>query len=199
MSVVSAAHDAPTRSGRLHALADTQLENSGLRWTILRPHYLMQNLLGSAATIIKQGALYLNAGEGRIGMIDARDVAEIAATILTDQPDQHHAKIYTPTGPQAVSFAQVATQLHEATGRDVSYVAVRDDAARQRCSTPGSVSGWPGCWSSSARPTRPGGATTRPTHAQELLGRPPRAFADFARDHAAAFGGHAVQRTDTRR
>jgi len=64
-------------------------------------------------------------------MVDARDVAEIAAKILTDEPDHHHAKVHTPTGPEAISFTQVAAQLHEAIGNPVSYVAVPDDAARQ--------------------------------------------------------------------
>jgi hypothetical protein len=101
----------------------------------------MQNLLGSVDTIIEQNAFYLNAGEGRVGAIDARDVAEIAAKILTDQPDHHHAKIYTLTGPEAISFAQAAAQLQQATGNDVSYVAVPDDTARQSMLDAG-VSHW---------------------------------------------------------
>ena len=48
MSAVGAAHDAATRSGRLHALSDHELQQSGMCWTILRPHWFMQNLLGAA-------------------------------------------------------------------------------------------------------------------------------------------------------
>ncbi len=187
MSVFGAAHDAPTRSGRLHALADHQLENSGLRWTILRPQYLMQNLLGSVDSIIEQNAFYLNAGEGRIGAIDARDVAEIAAKILTDQPDHHHAKIYTPTGPEAISFAQAAAQLQQATGNDVSYIAVPDDKARQSMLDAG-VSHWlAGMLVEYGQAFSTGWSDCTTNHVKELLGRPPRRFADFARDHAAAF------------
>jgi len=187
MSVVGAAHDAPTRSGRLHALADNQLQNSGLAWTILRPHYLMQNLLGSADTIIKQGALYLNAGEGRLGMIDARDVAELAAKILTDQPDQHHAKIYTPTGPQPVSFAQVATQLQQATGNDVTYMPVSDDSARQAMLDAGLSEWLAGMLVEYGQAYSTGWSDYTTNDVEKLLGRHPRHFADFARDHAAAF------------
>ena len=187
MSVMGAAHDAPTRSGRLHALADHQLESSGLRWTILRPQYLMQNLLGSVDTIIEQNAFYLNAGEGRVGAIDARDVAEIAAKILTDQPDHHHAKIYTLTGPEAISFAQAAAQLQQATGNDVSYVAVPDDTARQSMLDAG-VSHWlAGMLVEYGQAYATGWSDCTTSHVEELLGRPPRRFADFARDHAAAF------------
>jgi len=187
MSVFGAAHDAPTRSGRLHALADHQLQSSGLRWTILRPQYLMQNLLGSLDTIIEQNAFYLNAGEGRIGAIDARDVAEIAAKILTDQPDHHHAKIYTPTGPEAITFAHAAGQLQQATGNDVSYVSVPDDTARQSMLDAG-VSHWlAGMLVEYGQAFSTGWSDCTTNHVKELLGRPPRRFADFARDHAAAF------------
>jgi len=187
MSAVGAAHDAPTRSGRLHALADHQLESSGLRWTILRPQYLMQNLLGSVDTIIEQNAFHLNAGEGRIGTIDARDVAEIAAMILTDQPDHHHAKIYTPTGPEAISFAQAAAQLQQATGNDVSYVAVPDDTARQSMLDTGASHWLAGMLVEYGQAFSTGWSDCTTNHVNELLGRPPRRFADFARDHAAAF------------
>ena len=48
LSAINAAHDAPTRNGRLHALSDAEVMASGLSWTILRPHFFMQNVLGSA-------------------------------------------------------------------------------------------------------------------------------------------------------
>jgi uncharacterized protein YbjT (DUF2867 family) len=187
MSAVGAAHDAPTRSGRLHALADNQLENSGLAWTILRPHFFMQNLLDSVDTIIEQNAFYLNAGEGRIGAIDVRDVAEIATKILTDEPDRHHAKVYTPTGPEAISFTQVAAHLGEATGNDVSYVAVPDDAARQAMLDAGLSEWLAGMLVEYGQAFSTGWSDYTTNDVKELLGRPPRRFADFARDHAAAF------------
>jgi len=187
MSAVGAAHDAPTRSGRLHALADNQLENSGLAWTILRPHFFMQNLLDSVDTIIEQNAFYLNAGEGRIGAIDVCDVAEIATKILTDEPDRHHAKVYTPTGPEAISFTQVAAHLGEATGNDVSYVAVPDDAARQAMLDAGLSEWLAGMLVEYGQAFSTGWSDYTTNDVKELLGRPPRRFADFARDHAAAF------------
>ena len=147
----------------------------------------MQNLLGSVDTIIEQNAFYLNAGEGRLGMVDVRDVAEIAAKILTDEPDHHHAKVYTPTGPEAISFAQAAAQLQQATGNDVSYVAVPDDTARQSMLDAG-VSHWlAGMLVEYGQAFSTGWSDYTTNDVKELLGRPPRRFADFARDHAAAF------------
>lgn len=189
MSAVGAAHDAPTRSGRLHALADTQLENSGLHWTILRPHFLMQNLLGSAKAIAEQGTFHLNMGDGRLGMVDVRDVADIAAKILTDEPERHHGKVYTPTGPEAVSFTQVAAQLHEAIGKDVAYVAVQDAAARQAMLDAGLSEWLVGMLVEYGRAYSTGWGDFTTNDVEEVLGRQPRRFTDFARDHAPAFGG----------
>lgn len=193
LSAVGAAHDAPTRSGRLHALADAELENSGLRWTILRPHFFMQNLLDVAEDIAEQGTFHLNMGEGRLGMVDVRDVAEIAAKVLTDEPDRHHGKVYTPTGPEVVSFAQVAAQLHEAIGNAVSYMAVPDDAARLAMLDAGLSKWLTGMLVEYGQAFSAGWGDFTTNDVEELLDRQPRRFADFARDHAAAFGGSVVR------
>src|SRR3954469_11552108 len=60
LSVVGAAHTAPNRSGRLHALSDREIQECGMRWTILRPHCFMQNLLNEAADIAATGTFSLN-------------------------------------------------------------------------------------------------------------------------------------------
>ena len=101
LSAAHAAHGAPTRSGRLHALSDFETERSGLRWTILRPLWFMQNLLNEAADIAATGTFALNMASARIDMIDVRDIAECAARVLLDDPDRHHGKTYTLTGSHA--------------------------------------------------------------------------------------------------
>ncbi|MBG0817786.1 SDR family oxidoreductase [Planomonospora sp. ID82291] len=187
LSAVGAAHDAPNRSGRLHALSDRETERCGMRWTILRPHWFMQNLLNEAGDIAADGAFALNMAAARIGMVDARDVAECAARVLLDDPDRHHGATYTLTGPRSLTFDEVAGELSLALGRPVRYLPVGDDAKRETllgCGVPAWIadmleeyaqayaSGW-------------GDFTTDALTG--LLGRPPRTVADFARDHAAAF------------
>ncbi|GAA3588305.1 SDR family oxidoreductase [Nonomuraea rosea] len=187
LSVVGAAHDAPNRSGRLHALSDRETERCGLRWTILRPHWFMQNLLNEAGDIAATGTFSLNMASARIGMIDVRDIAECAARVLLDDPDRHHGETYTLTGPRSLTFDEVAGQLSLALGRSVTYLPVGDDAKRETLLGYGVPvwiadmleeyaqaygSGW-------------GDVTTRTVG--DLLGRPARDLADFARDHAAAF------------
>jgi uncharacterized protein YbjT (DUF2867 family) len=187
MSAVGAAHDAPTRNGRLHALSDHELEYSGMRWTVLRPHFFMQNLLGMAEGIATDGAFYLNMGEGRLGMIDVRDIAELAARILRAEPDRHHGRIYTATGPEAISFAQVAEQLGRELGREVRYVPVADEAARQAMLDIG-LSNWlVGLAVEYGQAYASGWGDITSTDFEDVVGRPPRGFAVFAADNAAAF------------
>ncbi|SEG78859.1 NAD(P)H-binding [Nonomuraea solani] len=91
MSAIGAAHDAPTRNGRLHALSDVEPAASGLGWTILRPAFFMRNLLGS----VNGDTLYGGTGEGRIGMIDVRDIGDVAAAVLRD-PARHQGSRPAP-------------------------------------------------------------------------------------------------------
>jgi len=74
------------------------------------------------------GNYYTPAGDARISMIDARDVAAVAARILTG--DGATGAAYDVTGPEALSHAEAAHQLGAHLGRSVQYVAVDDDTAR---------------------------------------------------------------------
>jgi uncharacterized protein YbjT (DUF2867 family) len=187
LSVVGAAHTAPNRSGRLHALSDKEIQECGMRWTVLRPHWFMQNLLNEAGDVASTGTFFLNMASARLGMIDARDIAECAARVLLDDPDRHHGQTYTLTGPQSLTFDEVAHHMSLALGTSLAYQPVSDDAKRrtlQRYGVPtwiidmleeyaqAYICGW--------------GDFTTDTVTQ-LLGRRPRDIADFARDHAAAF------------
>jgi uncharacterized protein YbjT (DUF2867 family) len=188
MSAVGAAHDAPTRNGRLHALSDAELESSGMRWTVLRPLFFMQNLLDVAASIATEGRFYLNIGEGRLGMIDVRDIAAAAAEILRADADRHHGRCYTLTGPQAISFAEAAEQLGQALGREILYVPVPDEAARQSMLGIGTSRWLAGTLVEYGQAYASGWGDFTTTDFEDVVGHPPRSFADFARDNAAAFG-----------
>jgi len=67
--------------------------------------------------------------EGRIGLVDVRDIAAVAVAALTE--DGHTGETYIVTGPEALSFVDIAAKLSRAIGKPVSYVDVPPDAARQ--------------------------------------------------------------------
>lgn len=187
MSAIGAAHDAPTRNGRLHALSDVELAASGMKWTVLRPHFFMQNLLMVAPSVAQQGAFYWDMAEGKLGMIDVRDIGDFAARVLMSAPEQHHGKTYTLTGPASISMAEAAAQLSQGIEKPVSYVAVPHEAARQSMLQNG-MPAWVAnllVEYGTAYAENWGNFTT--PDIQELLGRPARSVLDFARDHAAPF------------
>ncbi|SEG15052.1 Uncharacterized conserved protein YbjT, contains NAD(P)-binding and DUF2867 domains [Nonomuraea solani] len=187
LSVIGAAHDAPNRSGRLHALSDQETERSGLRWTILRPHYFMQNLLNEAGDIAATGTFSLNMAAARIGLIDARDIAECAARVLLDDPDRHHGRTYTLTGPRSLTFDEVAGELGRALGRSVTYRQVSDEVKRGSLVGYGVPEWIADMLEEYARAYASGWGDLTTGTVADLLGRPPRDLAGFARDHAAAF------------
>jgi uncharacterized protein YbjT (DUF2867 family) len=187
MSAIGAAHDAPSRNGRLHALSDAELMATSLKWTILRPHFFTQNLLMSAPSIAQQGVFYLGMGQGKLGMIDVRDIADFAARVLTSTPELHHGKVYTLTGPASISFEEAAAELSQGIDKPVRYVPVPQEVARQSMLDMGLPAWLVGLLIEygSAYSDDWGNFTT--PHIQEILGRPARSVLDFARDHASAF------------
>lgn len=187
MSAIGAAHDAPNRNGRLHAMADQQLQASGLLWTILRPHAFMQNLLWQAGSIAADGTFSLNTGQGRLGLVDVRDVAEVAAEILRTPPDRHSGRIYTPSGPATLTYDEAAEQLGHALGRTVRYVPASADEAHAGMVGNGIPHWLAGMLVEYGTAMGAGFGDYTTTDVEDVLGRPPRAFADFARDHVAAF------------
>jgi uncharacterized protein YbjT (DUF2867 family) len=186
-SVPWAGPDAPLVFCRWHGQVEQHLAQSGLAYTLLRPSSFMQNFLMSAQQVADQGVLYGMFGEGRVAFIDARDIAAVAAELLTN-PGYQGAS-YSPTGPEALSAAEVAERLSAATGRQVRSVDLGPDGYRQALAGAG-MPGWlvDGVVESNTM-LAAGHAATVTNEVARLTGRPPRAFAQFAADHQAAFGG----------
>jgi uncharacterized protein YbjT (DUF2867 family) len=106
--------------GRWHGQIEQYLDQSGLAYTLVRPHSFMQNFLLSAQPVAEQGVLYGMTGEGRTSYSDTRDIAAVAAQVLTGPG--HQGQRYIVTGPEALSAAEVAERLSAAIGRPVRYV-----------------------------------------------------------------------------
>ncbi|WP_116203389.1 NmrA family NAD(P)-binding protein [Amycolatopsis circi] len=121
--------DSPVARRRAHARIDAHLKASGMEYTLLAPNFFMQNLLALAPEIAATGGFSGSAGEGRIGMIDARDVAAAAAAIAA-APTEHAGRTYLLTGPDLVTFADVAREWASATGQPVEY---RRISAEEHC------------------------------------------------------------------
>ena len=115
-----ASADSPVGRRRGQAQIEAHLEAAGLAWTLLRSNAYMQNLLALAPMIRQTGGFVMSAGEGQVGMIDARDVAATAAVIAT-APKQHADQAYWLTGPSLITYADTANELSAVLGHPVEY------------------------------------------------------------------------------
>lgn len=128
LSGLGAGDENPIALSRWHRAAEVLIEDAGLTYTHLRPTAFMQNFLGDAASIRAEGTFYTQIGDAAVGYVDARDVAAVAAAVLTE--DGHADAAYDLTGPEALTAEGIAATFADELGRDVEAVAV--DAAGVR-------------------------------------------------------------------
>lgn len=108
-----------------HWQVEQDLRRSSMAWTMLRPSFFAQNLeTAYADDILDHDRIRLPAGRGRTSFIDTRDVAAVAAAVLTGTVPAHAGRAYTLTGPAAPTWEQVAALLSVELGRPISYQPV---------------------------------------------------------------------------
>ncbi|MES0863721.1 SDR family oxidoreductase [Ruegeria sp. SCPT10] len=184
-SGMGASDTSPSEVIRQHAASDTDLRASGLPYTILRPNSFHQNMLWQAGGIASTGKFYLPLGDAAQSTIDVRDIAEITSTILTT--DGHIGKTYDLTGPESLSFHDVARIIAEVRGAPVDYVPITPEAAEQAMRDQG-MPEWSAHSLAEIQALFATGQYAQVTEdAERLLGRSPRSFRDFVRDHKDAF------------
>ena len=170
--------------GRQLRQSEQEIRESGIAYTFVRPNFFMQNFLGYES-IKTQAAFYDSAGDSRASTVDARDIAAVAAALLT-QPG-HEGKAYDVTGPQSLSNFEMAEVLSSVAGRKISYVPVSDEDARKSMQ----AANMPG-WLINAlieliMIKRAGATAAVSPDVERLIGRKPISFEQFARDHVEAF------------
>jgi uncharacterized protein YbjT (DUF2867 family) len=118
-SAYAAALDPPLGYGLAHAVSEQTLMDSKMDWVILRPYMFMQNFLDVASLIKTRSLIPMPLGEANVSLIDARDVALAAKTVLTETG--HEGRIYELTGPESLSVVDCAKTLSEVLGRSIRY------------------------------------------------------------------------------
>lgn len=99
------------------------IQSSSFAWTVLRPNWFMQNFTEPSyylEDIRDTGELTVPTGGQPTSFVDTRDIADVAATALLDSG--HASQSYTLTGPQALTWAEVAWLVGEAAGHQVRYL-----------------------------------------------------------------------------
>jgi len=175
-----------TPIAELHRPVEEALESSGLAWTFLRPNYYMQNFTRQmAAGIASAGVIAQPASRSPTSFVDARDVARVAAAVLTDRG--HDGEVHELTGPEALSFEQVAQTFSVILGRPVRFAELADEDARARMLDRGMSDFHADALIEVSRTYRDGGAEILTSSVLELTGRPPTSLSQFIGEHREAF------------
>jgi uncharacterized protein YbjT (DUF2867 family) len=181
-----ASADSPIARRRGQTEIEAGLAASGVPHTLLRSNAYMQNVLALTPAIARTSGFGSSAGQGRMGMIDARDVAAVAASIAAS-PAPHAGQTYWLTGPALISYYDVADVLSKLLDRTITYSELtfeQDQDAMIRAGVPEPVAGMN---AQAATLTADGDAAWVTDDVPSLLGRPARSFEQFAADHATAF------------
>lgn len=159
---------------------------SGLGYTLLRNNAYMQNFLLLAPQIASTSSFGSSAGDGRVAMIDTRDVAAVAAEIAA-APAAHAGKTYWLTGRERLSYADAAQVLSEVLGRPITFHPLTFDEDRQAMINAGLPERIAAMNAQAMTLFAEGDADYVTDDVPTILGRPARTFEQFAADYAAAF------------
>jgi len=171
---------------------DDALKSSGLPWTILKPTFFMQNTMMAAQTIPSNGTIYWNMKDGKLAMIDVRDIVDAAVAVITGSG--HQNKSYILTGPEAISFHDIAKTFTKVLGKDVAYMNVPGEAAVQSMTGMGVPEWIAKGYEELSEGFSENFANSTTDNVLKLTGHPARSFEQFARDFAGVFGGVQEQR-----
>ncbi|MEM7494336.1 MAG: NAD(P)H-binding protein [Pseudomonadota bacterium] len=160
------------------------VQNAGLEWTIVRASWFNQNFSeGAFIDMVLSGTITLPAGDQVEPFVDLNDIADVAVAALSQ--DHHHGQIYEVTGPRLMTLADIASDLSEATSRQISYLDVPHDAFVAEITNSGAPKEVVWMLDYLFSTVLDGRNAYLCDGVQRALGRPPKDFADYAREVAA--------------
>ncbi|MFF3613120.1 SDR family oxidoreductase [Streptomyces sp. NPDC002580] len=173
--------------GNWHLEGERAVRESGLEWTVLRPSSFASNTLSWAADLRAGEAVPDMTGAGTQGVIDPRDVSEVAAEVLL--APGHAGLVHTLTGPELLTTADQAAALAEVLGRPVTTVDVPPGELRARLLRAGMPDTYAEGVLAGTAYVRRGGNAVVTDDVRRVLARAPRTYAQWALDHRAVFAG----------
>ncbi|SIS18038.1 nitroreductase/quinone reductase family protein [Natronorubrum thiooxidans] len=169
-----------------HHRIEKRIMATKMDYTLLRASFFMQNLLEvHRRDIVEYGEIFVPAGNGKTSFVDARDLGEVAAIVLTEPG--HANRAYDLTGAKALDYREVATIFSDVLNRPITYpqpsLVTFATRMRRREKPLGFIALMSGIYTTARL-----GLTARVTEdSQLLLGRPPRTMQTFVEDYADEF------------
>jgi uncharacterized protein YbjT (DUF2867 family) len=181
---------APITFPRIQGQADQVVSQSGLAYSLLRPGNFMQNYLSFYGGMIKSGQISLPLGGSASAYVDARDIAAMAATILS-QREKHEGKAYTLTGPRAFTQQEAAQILSQQLERPIRYVDVPAQIVGSAMQAAGASPWLVGAMLELYEVMKAGYTAAISPDIAQILGRDPVAFEQFVKDYAPSWQSHS--------
>lgn len=175
--------------GRIHAL----LEERAPEWSVLQPSWFMQNFEAGhyMAEDVRSGRLVTSIQDGRVAFVDADDIAAVAVRALLD--DIPHQTAHVITGPEALSYDEVAALLSDASGREIRHERVTQQQVQDRIARSGIPATFAEVLAALEESLRAGGGAAVTDTVERVTGRPPRRFAEWAGAHTTALRAELPQ------
>jgi uncharacterized protein YbjT (DUF2867 family) len=179
-SVMEAAENSYSLA-KVHRPVEKAIESSGLAWTFLRPNSFMQNAVTYMGETIKaESAFYSASDQAKISHVDVRDIAAVAVQALTDP--NHEGKAYTLTGPEALSYDELASEMSKVLGRTISHVSLPPSDLKQGMLAQGMPEELADRMLDLERYFREERASRITNDIKQVIGRDPRQFAQYVRE-----------------
>ena len=171
---------------KVHGEVERIIRGSGIEWTFLRPNAFMQNFITYwGESIRKENAFFIPQGQGRVSIIDARDIADVAVVALTQAG--HAGRVYELCGPEALSNNDIAESLSAVLGREISYRDIPAEEARSALIAQGMSEWMMNVIMELFEMSAADEAAEVNGEVERLIGRAAIRFEDFARDFSHAF------------
>ncbi|MFC3161603.1 Uncharacterized conserved protein YbjT, contains NAD(P)-binding and DUF2867 domains [Chryseobacterium arachidis] len=129
LSQLAAEEASPVRFLRYHAAVENRIRELGMNYTFLRPNLFMQGLLAFGHSIKYEGKFYGSLGNATVSAVDIRDIAGVAARVLTEAG--HEDKIYNITGEQSLTHFQMAEIFSRLLEKDITYVDLNTEQMQE--------------------------------------------------------------------
>lgn len=160
------------------------VQDSGLEWTVVRAGWFNQNFTeGAFVDMVLAGKLTLPGGDIHEPWVDVDDIAEVVAAALTESG--HVGQLYEVTGPRLLTFADIASALSQATGREISYIDVPHSDFLTGMTFTGAPKEVVWLMDYLFATVLDGRNAYLTDGVQRALGRPPKDFLTYAREAAA--------------
>jgi uncharacterized protein YbjT (DUF2867 family) len=168
------------------AEAEQALRACAQEWTIVRSSFLSQTFSEQDFLLrpLLEGDVALPARPVGEPFVDARDVADVAVAALTDA--RHTGRVYEVSGPRLLTFAEAIEEIAEAAGRPIRYTRIPMDEYAAALAERGTPVVCVSLLKYLFAEVLDGRNARLATGVQQVLGREPCDFADFAQAAAAS-------------